>query len=54
MTVPEDLGLFWSEPDGATHADALKNVGPVIAAWIETARALGRETPKPKGRLPHV
>jgi predicted RNase H-like HicB family nuclease len=62
-----EIVIYWSEPDsafvvevpelagciadGPTHADALRRVGPVIAEWIETARALGREIPKPKGRL---
>ena len=59
--------IYWSEPDdtfvaeapelpgcaadGASHREALENVETVIAEWIETATELGREVPKPKGRL---
>ncbi len=37
--------------DGKTHRDALRNVEGIIQEWLETARALGRPIPKPKGRL---
>ena len=59
--------IFWSEEDqafvaeipelpgcaadGQNYYDALKNVEVVAQEWIETARSLGREVPKPKGRL---
>jgi len=46
--VPELLGCA---ADGKTHREALKNVERIIEEWLETARALGRPTPKPKGRL---
>ncbi len=46
--VPELAGC---QADGKTHQDALANVEVIIEEWIETARALGREIPKPKGRL---
>lgn len=65
-----EIVIYWSEPDrafvaevpelagckadGIRRADALKNVELVIAEWIETARGLGREIPKPKGRLLQV
>jgi predicted RNase H-like HicB family nuclease len=65
-----EVVIYWSEPDGVfvaevpelagcmadgdTHADALRNVEPVIVEWIETDRSLGREIPKPKGRLLHA
>jgi predicted RNase H-like HicB family nuclease len=37
--------------DGATYHEALKNVEVIIQEWIETARELKREIPKPKGKL---
>jgi predicted RNase H-like HicB family nuclease len=62
-----EIVIYWSEPDhtflaevpelagcmadGATYAEALQNVQVIIDEWIETARALGREVPRPKGRL---
>ena len=49
--VPELPGCM---ADGATYEEALKNVQVVISEWIETARALGREIPSPKGRLAYA
>ena len=62
-----EIILYWSEADGAyiaevpelagcmadgsTMAEALHNAERVIAEWIETALALGREIPQPRGRL---
>jgi predicted RNase H-like HicB family nuclease len=46
--VPELPGCA---ADGATYAEALQNVQAVIDEWLETARELGREIPKPRGRL---
>lgn len=62
-----EIILYWSEPDqafiaevpelpgcaadGESYAEALKNAETVIHEWIETARALGRPIPQPKGRL---
>jgi predicted RNase H-like HicB family nuclease len=46
--VPELPGCA---ADGATYEDALANVRTIMDEWIETARELGREIPKPKGRL---
>lgn len=46
--VPELPGCA---ADGATHQEALLNVEVVIQEWLETARALGRVIPVPKGRL---
>ena len=46
--VPELPGCM---ADGPTKADALAAVESVAAAWLETARELGREIPEPKGRL---
>ena len=46
--VPELAGCM---ADGPTAKEALHNVEKIILEWIETARELGREIPKPKGRL---
>ena len=62
-----EIILFWSEEDqaviaevpelpgcaadGPTFEQALSNAQTVIQQWIETATELGREIPKPKGRL---
>ena len=46
--VPELSGCM---ADGATHHEALTNVEVIIQEWIETAKEMGREIPKPKGRL---
>jgi predicted RNase H-like HicB family nuclease len=46
--VPELPGCA---ADGETYEDALVNVRTIMDEWIETARELGREIPKPKGRL---
>lgn len=37
--------------DGSTYSDTLSNVEVIVQEWIETAKSLGREIPKPKGRL---
>ncbi|MEX1026735.1 MAG: type II toxin-antitoxin system HicB family antitoxin [Candidatus Paceibacterota bacterium] len=37
--------------DGPTYEAALANVQRVRDEWIQAARDLGREIPKPKGRL---
>lgn len=65
--VRYEIIIFWSEEDkasiaevpelpgcaadGSTYQEALENVGVIINEWIETAREIGREIPKPKGRL---
>lgn len=49
--VPELPGCA---ADGETYAEALSNVQLVIDEWLETARELGREIPKPKGRLTYA
>jgi predicted RNase H-like HicB family nuclease len=46
--VPELAGCM---ADGKTYREALDNVEVIINEWIETARALGRTIPEPKGRL---
>ncbi len=46
--VPELPGCM---ADGATKAKALAAAELVARQWVETARELGREIPKPRGRL---
>ena len=42
--VPELAGCA---ADGSTRQEALANAETVIAEWLETAKELGRTTPKP-------
>jgi predicted RNase H-like HicB family nuclease len=46
--VPELAGCM---ADGATYQEALANAEVIIQEWLETAKELGRQIPKPKGRL---
>lgn len=46
--VPELPGCM---ADGGSYQEAVANAEKVIKEWIETARDLGRDIPKPKGRL---
>jgi len=46
--VPELSGCM---ADGRTYAEAINNVEVVINEWIETALALGRAIPVPRGKL---
>lgn len=62
-----EIIIFWSEEDnayvaevpelpgcmadGTTHKEVLENVERIITEWIETAKAMGRPVPEPKGRL---
>ncbi len=48
VEVPELPGCM---ADGITYEEAIKNAQRVIDEWIETARELEREIPKPKGKL---
>ncbi len=48
VEVPELPGCM---ADGKTYEEAIKNALMVIREWIETAQELGKEIPKPKGRL---
>ena len=49
--VPELAGCM---ADGETAREALHNVETVIQEWIETATALGRAIPEPRGRLKYA
>jgi len=46
--VPELPGCA---ADGATYQEALANAEVVIREWLDTARALGRSIPEPRGKL---
>jgi predicted RNase H-like HicB family nuclease len=46
--VPELPGCV---ADGPTYRAALDEAETVIREWIATAKQLGREIPKPRGRL---
>ncbi|WP_254568452.1 type II toxin-antitoxin system HicB family antitoxin [Oscillatoria sp. HE19RPO] len=46
--VPELAGCA---ADGATYQEALTHVEVIMQEWMETAQALGRPIPEPKGRL---
>ena len=48
VEVPELSGCM---ADGDTAEEALRNVEIVISEWIETAREIGHEIPKAKGKL---
>ena len=39
---------------GASYEEAVANAQIVIAEWIETAEALGRPIPEPKGKLSYA
>jgi predicted RNase H-like HicB family nuclease len=45
--VPELPGCM---ADGKTYHEALKNVEIIIMEWIDTAKSIGREIPKPRGK----
>ena len=49
--VPELSGCM---ADGQTYAEVITNVETVIDEWVETAKALGRTIPQPKGRLKYA
>lgn len=49
--VPELSGCM---ADGNTYLEALTNAEVIINEWIETAKSLNREIPKPKGRLAYA
>lgn len=46
-TVPDLPGCM---SDGETPEETLANVRDAVAAWIEEAKALGRQVPKPSRR----
>ncbi|TLU99291.1 type II toxin-antitoxin system HicB family antitoxin [Dyadobacter luticola] len=48
VEVPELSGCM---ADGLTQSEALANAQIVIDQWIETAKELGRDIPRAKGKL---
>jgi predicted RNase H-like HicB family nuclease len=66
MTNKYEIIIYWSQEDeafiaeapelpgcmadGQTYIDALKNIQVIIQEWIETAKELGRNIPKPTGK----
>lgn len=70
MSIRYELIVYWSDPDqsfvvevpelpgcmadGATYEEAVANAQHVIAEWIDTAHALGRPIPEPRGRLAYA
>ena len=49
--VPELPGCM---ADGENYREVLDSVEKVIKEWIETAKSLGRDIPKPKGKLSYA
>jgi predicted RNase H-like HicB family nuclease len=48
VEVPELPGAM---ADGASYEEAVANAQGVIKEWVQTAKAIGRPIPEPKGRL---
>ncbi len=48
VEVPELPGCM---ADGATYEEAVANAQTAIREWVETAKAIRRPIPQPKGRL---
>ncbi|MCF8088998.1 MAG: type II toxin-antitoxin system HicB family antitoxin [Desulfotignum sp.] len=46
--IPELPGCM---ADGHSYQEAVSHAEIIINEWIETAKELGREIPKPKGKL---
>ena len=51
VEVPELPGCM---ADGASYEEAVTTAQVVIQEWIETARALGRTIPEPRGKLAYA
>lgn len=52
VEVPELPGCM--ADGGGTRESAIKSANEVIRLWTETAKKLGREIPKPRGRLAYA
>ncbi len=51
VEVPELPGCM---ADGRTYEEAIETAQLVISEWVETAQSLGRDIPRPKGRLAYA
>lgn len=67
MTIRYEMIIYWSSEDdafvvevpelpgcmadGETYQAAVANAEVIIQEWIDTAKALGRPIPQPKGSL---
>ena len=51
VEVPELPGCM---ADGASYEEAVANAQVVIQEWMDTARALGRPIPEPRGKLAYA
>ena len=51
VEVPELPGCM---ADGKTYEQAVANAQIIIQEWIETARALNRPIPEPRGKLAYA
>lgn len=70
MMFKYEIIIYWSEEDncyiaevpelpgctadGKSYKDVLENVEKIIEEWIETAKSIDREIPKPKGKLAYA
>ncbi len=48
VEIPELAGCM---ADGKTYTEAVENAETAIKIWIDVANEIGREIPKPKGKL---
>jgi predicted RNase H-like HicB family nuclease len=67
LTSKYELIIYWSEDDesflvevpelagcmadGNSYTEAVLNAEKIITEWIETAQAIGRPIPEPRGKL---
>lgn len=67
MSIKYEIIIYWSKEDdcfvievpelpgcmadGRTYQEAVSNAEVIIQEWIDTAKAIGRSIPEPKGKL---
>lgn len=67
MLIKYELIIYWSDADsafivevpelpgcmadGQSYQEAVQNAEVIIQEWLETAQALGRSIPAPRGKL---